>query len=280
MPNNEHLALLGQGIVLWNQWRNENPHIIPELSEANLSKVNLYGYALFQANLSEADLSGSDLRKANLSRASLFRANLKQADLSEADLFGADLFEADLSTANLKKTQVFVTNFKKAQLTGACIEDWEFNHKTNFDDLICEYIYFKEDRQVRLPASRSFKVGEFVELFQKNLERFDRSEPRKFNSSSQLANKLVQPRDRKLAKTAAEIQQLLQNLSQTYPSLTYIEKVKIAVRALDYIDSNPILKNMIINTLKLKGARALIKAVKSPLADILLPVFSVWEKEE
>ncbi len=32
MANEEHLAILRQGVVFWNEWRDENPDIIPNLS--------------------------------------------------------------------------------------------------------------------------------------------------------------------------------------------------------------------------------------------------------
>jgi hypothetical protein len=37
MPNNEHLALIKQGIDAWNNWRQQNDWIDPDLSGANLS---------------------------------------------------------------------------------------------------------------------------------------------------------------------------------------------------------------------------------------------------
>ena len=32
----EHVALLKQGMTVWNEWRRENPDINPDLFEANL----------------------------------------------------------------------------------------------------------------------------------------------------------------------------------------------------------------------------------------------------
>ena len=31
MANKEHLAILGQGIDVWNQWRKENAEVKPDL---------------------------------------------------------------------------------------------------------------------------------------------------------------------------------------------------------------------------------------------------------
>ena len=45
MANDEHVALLKQGVDAWNAWRRENPDMRPDLSDA--------------------DLEGADLSKAN-----------------------------------------------------------------------------------------------------------------------------------------------------------------------------------------------------------------------
>lgn len=50
MANEEHLRILKQGAEVWNQWRQENLEIKPDLSEANLygkyiGRVNLWGHA-------------------------------------------------------------------------------------------------------------------------------------------------------------------------------------------------------------------------------------------
>ena len=41
MANQEHLDLLKQGVEIWNQWRQENATIRPDLSEAPLAKIDL-----------------------------------------------------------------------------------------------------------------------------------------------------------------------------------------------------------------------------------------------
>jgi hypothetical protein len=59
MANDEHVALLKQGVGAWNAWRNENPDIRPSLDEADLGG----------AEPSAADLSEADLEEANLNEA-------------------------------------------------------------------------------------------------------------------------------------------------------------------------------------------------------------------
>jgi uncharacterized protein YjbI with pentapeptide repeats len=81
MANQEHLDILQQSVIMWNQWRNEHADIEPDFSTADLS-----GAKLRRANLSAADLSG-----ANLYRASLISADLSHADLNHTNLSGVDL---------------------------------------------------------------------------------------------------------------------------------------------------------------------------------------------
>jgi hypothetical protein len=86
MANEEHLAILRQGVEVWNKWREENPDVRPDLNGARLVGADLH-----KINLHEADLSWADLRRADLRRADLALAELIEADLSGADLRGADL---------------------------------------------------------------------------------------------------------------------------------------------------------------------------------------------
>ena len=46
--NQKHLAILRQGVEVWNQWR-KNPRVRPNLSGANLSEANLSGVNLSRA---------------------------------------------------------------------------------------------------------------------------------------------------------------------------------------------------------------------------------------
>jgi uncharacterized protein YjbI with pentapeptide repeats len=86
MANEDHIAQLMKGVDAWNGWREENPHIHPDLSAAHL-----FGANLPDANLSHADLHGASLIRADLYGADLHGANLAWALLVEASLFGANL---------------------------------------------------------------------------------------------------------------------------------------------------------------------------------------------
>ena len=47
MANQEHLELLvGQGVEVWNQWRQEKPDLEPDLSGSILNRADLRGALL------------------------------------------------------------------------------------------------------------------------------------------------------------------------------------------------------------------------------------------
>jgi Pentapeptide repeats (8 copies) len=119
MANDEHVALLKQGVDAWNAWRQQNPDIEADLSEAFLIDADLAWADLSRANLSYASLSGANLSKANLFMADLVRADLSRADLSRAHLNQTDLRDANLSGANLSEADLVMAYLSVAYLGGA-----------------------------------------------------------------------------------------------------------------------------------------------------------------
>lgn len=83
-----------------------------------------------------------------------------------------------------------------------------------------------------------------------------------------------------LAEAAAEIQQLLNQLGQTYPTNTPLEKQIAVTEALRQIDSNPTLKARVIGALKSGGTEALKELVDHPLVNILLATLEGWQDAE
>jgi uncharacterized protein YjbI with pentapeptide repeats len=124
MANEEHLEIMLQGVEVWNQWRNDNPKITPDLTYANFkgrdfSRANLKWAMFAYANLSGADLSEANLRKVDFSSANLSQANFSKANLSEAIFTLVDLNRANLSKANLRKANLSGVDLNGANLNGA-----------------------------------------------------------------------------------------------------------------------------------------------------------------
>jgi uncharacterized protein YjbI with pentapeptide repeats len=123
MANDEHVAVLKQGVTAWNAWRRENANNIPDLSWADLREANLHGADLVEANLYMANLEGGDLSEANLRSANLIGAKLNKANLSGAHLVEAkcraDFSGADLRQAILHWATLIGANLRHANLSGA-----------------------------------------------------------------------------------------------------------------------------------------------------------------
>lgn len=117
MANQEHLAILRQGVAVWNQWKEENPEVEPDLRGASLIEASLRGVNLRATSLVEANLRGANLRGANLRWADLARANLGNANLRGADLGNANLQGARFGNANLRSVALSYANLKGASLS-------------------------------------------------------------------------------------------------------------------------------------------------------------------
>jgi uncharacterized protein YjbI with pentapeptide repeats len=61
MINEEHLMILKQGVNVWNEWRKNNPQVIPIIGEVNLSNQSLSGINFDGVKLLGTNLNGSNL---------------------------------------------------------------------------------------------------------------------------------------------------------------------------------------------------------------------------
>jgi len=111
LANPEHLAKIKEGVEAWNQWREQDSDVLPDLS-----RVDLRGAHLSESHLREANLRGANLGRANLGRAYLEGANLSGARLGRTDLRGANL-----KGANLRGATLVGTNLEAANLTGCSV---------------------------------------------------------------------------------------------------------------------------------------------------------------
>ena len=128
MANEEQLAILKQGVDVWNKWREENPNAEIDLSrvklwKADLTKANLSRVKLWKADLTKANLSKVNFKGANLSNATFTRATLSGADLRETNLNGVDFIEANLSEANLNRANLRKATLRRADLREASLSE-------------------------------------------------------------------------------------------------------------------------------------------------------------
>lgn len=134
MANEEHLAILKQGVKVWNEWMNEKIPTGIDITEALLREIELGFPDLSGADLQGMELAGSDFRGTNFSKANcqeinlvkadLRYANFEQANLSCANLIGASLEQTNLTKSELQNADISMANirfstFIRANLSGA-----------------------------------------------------------------------------------------------------------------------------------------------------------------
>jgi uncharacterized protein YjbI with pentapeptide repeats len=123
MANEEHLALLLEGVAVWNAWREQQTSLQPDLDYADLSHRDLPGVNLSGAHLSGARLSSVNLAGANLQGVRANGINLKQVNLTDALV----------SEANLRYSDFTDTDFTRATLTNTWLMDGYFTRVTMRD---------------------------------------------------------------------------------------------------------------------------------------------------
>ena len=136
MANPEHLKILKQGVDVWNEWREKNPLIEPDLSGANLEYLRL----------EEIDFNKTNFRKANLTGVYLFWVGLNQSDLSFANLHRATIFvsfahkaqfiESDLTYANLKMGSFQGANFSSTRTGYTSFNDINFDNTIGLESVL------------------------------------------------------------------------------------------------------------------------------------------------
>ena len=161
MANEEQLAILRQGVDVWNKWREEHPGVEIDLSDASLKRTNLKKVMLRGANLSGTDFSQTRLAWADLSGANLYKANFYVADLYETDLRGANLMDTILVGAQLVRAKI-----EKAKVSGSSVYSvnvWDLNGEFEEEtDLIIT------DRGQPIITVDDIEVAQFVYLLLNN----------------------------------------------------------------------------------------------------------------
>jgi uncharacterized protein YjbI with pentapeptide repeats len=146
----ESLAKLREGVAAWNRWRLCAPNVTPDLSGADLRKVEMFkldppkkiirtsrittnktgGQSV---NFSRANLRGANLEGTNLQGASLRFADLREADLRRADLWMAELYGSNLSGADLSNASLDEANLRGVNANGALLRSARLNSANLFN---------------------------------------------------------------------------------------------------------------------------------------------------
>ena len=132
MADQEQLNLLRQSVEVWNQWREENPDIMPDLFGANLNNSNIAKVNFSRTYLVEASLKVANLSGANLSIATLVGTNLSGATLVDCSIYGISAWGIQLD--GTRQENLLITNYGEPAITVDNLEVAQFiylllNHK-------------------------------------------------------------------------------------------------------------------------------------------------------
>jgi uncharacterized protein YjbI with pentapeptide repeats len=144
MADPAHLAILKSGVRAWNEWRQNNPFVTPDLRDLKLNRVLTIGIHSFLSVSSEDDereakargidlgkeleVRGFQITKPNFDHIDFRRADLSGstlggsligADFASSNLNGAVLALATLFEANFQDTVAIEADFRLSKLRGA-----------------------------------------------------------------------------------------------------------------------------------------------------------------
>jgi uncharacterized protein YjbI with pentapeptide repeats len=110
----------------------------------------------------------------------LDNANLEAANFAQSNLSEASFINANLKSANFREANCLETDFTHAYLTGACLDAWNIDHRTQLSNADCQYVYLLSNGSdnpkhwtEQRPNSGVFQPGEFTKLFQEMLNTID-----------------------------------------------------------------------------------------------------------
>jgi len=154
MTYSPHTEILAQGVAHWNKWRADNPFIIPDLTNINLSSQNLSGIDFSNVDLSYANLSQTDLSHSNLFQVECYEADMTNAILVNCSIRGGKFHNSILRGATLKSSNLFRVDFVNTIL-----------ENTDFDGCICATTAFSN---VDISASRN--LGNIIHKGPSNID--------------------------------------------------------------------------------------------------------------
>jgi hypothetical protein len=161
------LSMLEQGVKAWDDWREKNPKLEPDLHAINFSGADLRGANFHAAYLRNADFWSANFNEANFNQAFFEEADFRDAELKEvilgkrqiiyeayfteehefcsplrvvdlskvkfngADFRGINLSYANLSSADFKGANLSEADLSAADFSKAAIEEFLDNPYVN-----------------------------------------------------------------------------------------------------------------------------------------------------
>ncbi|MBN2520440.1 MAG: pentapeptide repeat-containing protein [Bacteroidales bacterium] len=121
--NWQHYEIIYKGSKIWNDWRENNTDIIP-----NLSYMEFEGLEANKANFSDAKFIGTRIKESKMEKCSFAAANLATASIKETLLEGSDFKNATLNNTNFKENKLMNSDFRYANLQYAVFKECDLTN--------------------------------------------------------------------------------------------------------------------------------------------------------
>lgn len=202
-----------------------------DFSGVSASGARFQAANLRAANFSKSQLEDSDFNSATLNQVDFRNSVLDRANFRKAKLESARLNNSFLIGANLSRSTLINSNFSSSDMTGVTLYE---NQSDGWiiDNVICQYIYANEERDLRVPGDRSFEAGEFISLF-KTLPTVDYHFKNGFSPIDPiLLSKVIQVVNEEDPSVGIEFQELTANglFPRARFSVSSKEKADIAIK--------------------------------------------------
>ncbi|NEN92920.1 MAG: hypothetical protein F6K48_30120 [Okeania sp. SIO3H1] len=113
---------------------------------------------------------------------------------------------------------------------------------------------------------------------QKSLVSIGNQNVRIVKDNGKVAGVIYEAQEQNLAETVAEVQQILQQLSQSYPTNTTTEQMIVATETIKKIESDPNLKQKLISAGTSGGLAAVEKALDNPVGAFIVSAIKGWQE--
>lgn len=186
LKGNERLTFIRNRAIAFSTWGGTSFYKADlnkvDFSCSKLTRTDFRYSSIFQTNfvgatgLDYARLDGTILENLSV-RELCVNGNGREKDYTDMNLNGAFLQNAKMEGATLVRTQVLGTDFTYAYLTGACIQGWNFNSETIFENVNCQRIFLKYADNGSFyepkPDNGSFEPGHFSKWIQELKDTVD-----------------------------------------------------------------------------------------------------------
>ena len=295
-PQIRELLQTGQG-------QNQN-YDFQDLRGLSLQNANLAGASFISANLSFTNLRGADLSKAKL-----IQTKLSQANLNGATLTGAFIQDWGITLTtqlrNITCDYLFLRlPSEKSSDPNPYRQPSDWNRTLNpqeFTALIRSFLQSKQSWYSTILDSANDHHSEFSgkisQVSLKGEEEYEEIEKQKKsqNLSMETVDQEIslqpdlpqsltvsesilaqQPLPQNLAAIVSVIEQFIQEIEAVYPINTTSEQMKAAAEIVEQLESDPILKQSLIETLTPENTDKIQQVINRPVGYFIIKAIQSW----